>query len=391
MALRTRQDNIILILSCLGTALVLYALHITHNLRAPHFDPSSYSSFSSSNKPIPNIVHYVYILSENTTDFSFRFSAVLSVCATLKYWQPDTIYLHTNAPPDSLARARSGEAGKWTQLIFSIPQLTILPAEPPHNTSRGIPIKLMEHKSDFVRVAAIRNYGGTYIDFDVHPLKDIAPLRSSGFQAIAGRQQGRMICSGVFMTQPHSRMIELWHELMDAWFDGSWSKHSNYALTILGQQLVAHPGTKDMLIVERDAFAPWSWTLSDKTPLLQVHRDQVSALDLVDENGHLPDYPISPSSPLEHWSDLNKLPRRPPWANDWAASYMLHAFSHEQDNFVNIPGFRGISPRYVLERRSNFARAVYPVARELYEMGLIEVDDPVKFPLPLPEREGEGG
>jgi hypothetical protein len=62
------------------------------------------------------------------------------------------------------------------------------------------------------------------------------------------------------------------------------------------------------------------------------------------------------------------------WERDWSTTYLLHAFSPQRFG-RNISGFDHITPRYVLERRSNFARAVYPVAKRMYDEGLLEVDD----------------
>ncbi|KAK4233206.1 hypothetical protein C8A03DRAFT_19665, partial [Achaetomium macrosporum] len=59
---------------------------------------------------------------------------------------------------------------------------------------------------------------------------------------------------------------------------------------------------------------------------------------------------------------------------DWSHTYLLHAFTPDRWQH-KVPGFEHITPRYVLERRSNFARAVYPVAKVLFEQGLINVDD----------------
>ncbi|PHH74534.1 hypothetical protein CDD82_4892 [Ophiocordyceps australis] len=52
----------------------------------------------------------------------------------------------------------------------------------------------------------------------------------------------------------------------------------------------------------------------------------------------------------------------------------LRHLEHQSD-FVRVKGFDFVSPRYVLEKRSNFARALYPVAKKMYDEGVIEMDD----------------
>ncbi|KAM3508461.1 hypothetical protein MY10362_001192 [Beauveria mimosiformis] len=379
-----RLNSTVLVPSCLGTVLLLWLfLGLDHDFMS--YERISSAKTVDGHEPvpeqeivvdttpeyIPNTAHYVYILANVSGDFSFAFSEVLSIYATSRYWRPDAIYLHTNAPAETLERARSGAAGKWTQLLFQVPNLRIATATVPTHAGSGEEIRLMEHKSDFVRVQAIREHGGVYLDFDVHPLRDVRALRESGFHAVAGRQQNANVNSGVFMSKPHSRMIELWSEGMEEAFTGEWTAHSNDVLTVVCERLVAE--TPEVLIMERNAFAPGSWMSGDTVRLLKVHNNETSSLDMLSPDGHLPEY--DDEEPMTRWSAPK---RRPEWAQDWSRTYMLHAFHHNQDDF-QIPGFDHITPRYILERRSNMARAVYPVARELFEQGLIGIDDPYKF------------
>lgn len=376
---------IVLVFLCLGTAIFLWPLlglgrDYAPYLRVPLTKVDDINAETVSNPPIlvdaardiPNTTHYVYILANLSSDLSFTFSEVLSIYATSRYWQPDAIYLHTNAPSYILERAYSGAAGKWTQLLFQVPNLHIVEAEAPTYANNGKEITLIEHKSDFVRVAALRQYGGVYLDFDVHPLRDIKPLRESGFHAIVGRQHGDNdeINSGFFMSKPHSKMIQLWSEGIQETFTGAWSAHSNGALTTVCEQLVANP--HEVLIMERNAFAPGSWMEDDLVRLLEVHEDEISSLELMTPDGHLPQYA---EEPMTRWVMPTM---QSAWVQDWSKTYSLHAFNHNQGDF-EIRGFKNITPRYVLERRSNLARAVYTVARELYEQGLIHIDDPYKF------------
>lgn len=336
---------------------------------------------------IPNTVHFVYIVQNERDDLTFEFSELLSIYAAWRYWQPGALYLHTNARPEAVSRARSGAAGKWSQTIFQIPLLQVARTVAPTHADNGRPVHLLEHKSDFVRVQALRDLGSVYLDFDVHPLRDIKVLRESGFNAITGRQASNFIVggssslipqinSGVFMTKARSKVMELWREDMHSGYLGDWSSHSNGALTVIGGRLVAEPG--EMLIMEREAFAPGSWYENDTARLLEVHEEETSNLDLMDDEGQLPIHGEKDEQLTKWTAALSSPRRRPPWAHDWSSTYMLHAFRHYQHRY-SIRGFTHVTPRYVLERRSNFARAVYPIARELYENGMIELDDPHSY------------
>jgi hypothetical protein len=74
----------------------------------------------------------------------------------------------------------------------------------------------------------------------------------------------------------------------------------------------------------------------------------------------------------ERWAHPERFPQG---VRDWSTTYMIHAFSPHRFPERKIPGYTHVTPRYILERQSNFARAVYPVAKMMYEQGLIEIDD----------------
>ncbi|KAK4129979.1 hypothetical protein BT67DRAFT_452791 [Trichocladium antarcticum] len=331
---------------------------------------------------IPNQVHFVYVLPKNTPDFSFEFSHFLSIYAAWHYWRPHTIYLHTNVPAtgDEVARARNGTAGKWNKHIFSkLFDVQINTVTVPTHAGNGKELKNMEHRSDFVRVKAVHDLGGVYIDWDVHALRDIAPLREAGFKAVAGRQRGGEVNSGTFLSVRGGRMVALWMRQMHTAYTGAWTAHSNAVLTRVAQRLVAAPApAREMLIMERDAFAPGSWVAHDTDALFAVHNTTVSNLQRADAaavaGGPATARPVLPAYEEAFAARWDTPELFEDWERDWSATYLLHAFtpvrwSHEVDGFTHI------TPRYVLARQSNFARAVYPVARLMHERGLIEVED----------------
>jgi hypothetical protein len=319
---------------------------------------------------IPNQVHFVYILPNDTHDFGFEFSHFLSIYSVWHYWRPHAIYLHTNVDVtgDEVARARNGSAGKWNKHIFSLFDLKINNVTVPTHAGNGKKLQNMEHRSDFVRVKAVHDLGGAYIDWDVHALRDIAPLRESGFKAIGGRQLGGQINSGTFLSEKGGRMISLWMEQMHTSYTGGWTTHSNEVITRVGQRLVGEPGGKEMLIMERDAFAPGSWESKDTDVLFAVHNDTASNLANYTQGMALPAHTEEFGARWDYPDMFED------WERDWSWTYLLHAFTPDRWSH-EVEGFKHITPRYVLARQSNFARAVYPIAKIMYDQGLIEVGD----------------
>lgn len=312
---------------------------------------------------IPNILNLVYVLSDPIDGtFPLQFSHFLSVYSAWHHWQPDTILLHTNVEANSTAvhRAQNGEAGKWAQRVFEIPGLVINTVPVPTHANNGVRINGMEHKSDFVRVQAVHDFGGVYIDMDVHSLKDLRPLREAGYSGIAGKQTDGWINSGTFMSEKGGRMIKLWKDRMHATYDGWWTTHSNKALTQVGRELAKEPCA--MLILRPSAFAPMGWRSFNTERLFTNHFEPLALY--FDNDGGLPAYPE------DHEKPENSLTS---WAHDWRCTFLLHAFSPKKER--NGVKDNGISPRYVIGRRSNFARAVYPMVRIMYAKSLIDRQD----------------
>ncbi|KMQ81966.1 glycosyl transferase, partial [Lasius niger] len=212
-----------------------------------------------------------------------------------------------------------------------MPELEVRPVTNPTHTDSGKELRFAEHRSDFARVAAVRDSGGVYLDFDVFALRDVRPLRETGFAAIVGREVTDQINSGIFMTRHHSTLISAWAAEMHRDYDGCWVTHSNLALTRIAERLVAAP--REVLIMERHALGPGGWGNDDYDRLWGVHDDVPSALAGVNPGDPLPPDASPP----------------PQWAIDWSRTYLLHAFMPYRAHYT-VKGFDYISPRYVLER-----------------------------------------
>ncbi|KAL2133648.1 hypothetical protein VTI74DRAFT_1963 [Chaetomium olivicolor] len=353
-----------------GTAFFLFLLLLLPGRTSSYLPSWQAPATSVSSKiAIPNQAHFVYILPDLAADFTFQFSHFLSIYAANHHWRPQTIYLHTNAPADSpaVARARNGTAGKWNHLIFThFPNLQLRTVAVPTHANNSVELQNMEHRSDFVRVAAVHDLGGVYIDWDVYALRDIKVLRESGFRSVAGRQMGGQLNSGTFMAVQGGRMIKLWMERMHQVYDGGWTTHSNAALSTVGERLVREEG--EVLILDREAFAPGNWEARDNDMLFAVPNGTVSNLEGVVQGDSLATFDEALE---ERWVHPERFRE---WERDWSSTYLLHAFSPHRFG-RKVSGFEQVTPRYVLARQSNFARAVYPIAKVMYDQGLMEIDD----------------
>lgn len=335
----------------IGLFWVLYRGSLSNTDLRPLSDVEEAFPITSNRSYIPNYVHFVFLLEDPAADFPLEFQHFLSVYSALHYTKPQKIIFSTNARESQIARARDGHAGKWARLIFTLPGFEINHVELPTKTQKGFNITHIAHKSDFVRVEAISEYGGIYLDLDVYLLRDLMPLRESGFNAVCGREPGGMMSAGAFMakSQNQSKMISTWTRQMPEAFDNGWITHSNGLMTQLGEQMVAEPW--ELLVLDESALAPMPATKEAAQELLAPHPEFPSSLDRL-KNG------------------LSLLPEkeRPSWDWNWKKTYALHAFYIEE---LEIE----VSPRSILERQSGFARAVYPAVKAMYDEGIVSLDD----------------
>lgn len=196
--------------------------------------------------------------------------------------------------------------------------------------------------------------------------------------------------SGQWMTEPQGKVITAWAEEMHRVFVGSpygvdgWARGSDEAFRKVGQDLFGTPGAH-MLILEERAFSPGRVSHSTRGG------PTGDLVEIIDFYAWAPDnYVPRFMNDLTNFTQGDVLPdfdaveaggERPPWADDWPTTYLFHAF---MPHGVLKEGYIGewtghrherLTPRYVLERQTKFGRALYQVAKHMYEEGVLDIDD----------------
>ncbi|KAH6842447.1 hypothetical protein B0I37DRAFT_381950 [Chaetomium sp. MPI-CAGE-AT-0009] len=318
--------------------------------------------------PIPNLVHYVWLVADPAV-FSLNFKVFLSVYSAHLFFRPDRIYFHTDVSPDLWERARtSGDI--WTKRVLNIPGVTAKFVENPSVTSKGVAIDTFGAKSDFLRAYALREHGGIYLDVDAIPLRDIAPLRNAGFANVVGgavalkTKYTGFVNTGVWLSRPHSALAEVFAEAMDAFYNGVWAISVDI-LTDLAYRLHAMPG--EVLIVHPRTFAPTSWEAEDQVRLFETHPAAPMGGHGHGRSGdaQLPKELGNTCADALAWLREREQPgsRLEPWEMDFSSTYILHAFDDDWHGDISLD--------YVLARRSNYARAVYPAVWHAVKEGII--------------------
>ena len=322
---------------------------------------------SSENAPlIPNIIHFVRLVDEPSKDSTlhFTFRLFVAIYSAHYYMQPETIYIHTNVPEHLILPSNTNFYGR---AINKLPNIKYNYHYAPNQTTTGITIDNLPHRSDFVRTDVLEKFGGIYLDDDVYLLRELHTLRHIGYQNVVGRQINGKNCNAVIMATPGNRMISAYNALQNTIYDGGWETHSVFLLTSLAREF-ASVGNH-VMIVPQDTFFPLSWEKGDLETLYQVHPDA----------GELETNNRSIKNQTEFISNFHLWPPES-WRHDWRLSYVLHGWTSSiKNNFdgnENTPElfdeYKGISLDYILARNSNFARAVYPAVKDALDSGFLD-------------------
>lgn len=315
---------------------------------------------------IPNNVHYVLLL-EDSPVLNLDFKIFISVYSAHLYFRPDKIYIHTNAPFDVFEHARTS-GDDWAKRVLAIPNLEYHHVEAPTLTTKGVRIKLLQHKSDFLRMQILHEYGGIYLDTNAVPLRDISDLRNSGFANILGgvvaldMKHSGYLQNGVMLAAPRSAMMEIYIKAAHEFFDGSKTLVSIKLLTDIANRLSAVPN--EVLILQPSAFGPMSWQFADQARLFKPHFETSAGLTV---SGYDWGQNMTTCKDMLDWLIKEEVYGTVEWEMDFSSSYVLHAFDGEK-----IPGWDNmVGLNYVLARQSNYARAVYPAVAHAIREGFI--------------------
>ncbi|GAB0136199.1 hypothetical protein EsDP_00004511 [Epichloe bromicola] len=312
---------------------------------------------------IPNQVHFVKLLQNpgSQEELSFHFTEFLSVYAAWHHWRPRALYLHTNAVEATVAGARDGLAGKWTKLLLQIPNVTVLRVQAPSEAGNGVKITSLEHKTEFVAVEAVREMGGVFMGFDVYALRDVRRFRRGSKTFVTRAWEDDAIAHDFFMSSKGSPALSQWADMLA----------QTYAAGSLSPSDVVLGG-------------PW-------TDSLHSGPSPSSSIEIMDSSAFVSDKQnMSTSVELFRARDTHHAPRprshRPTGRHDheyhhhyhgsagidWSRTYLLQVGRPHEAKWTGA-SLDFVAPRHLLERRSEFARVMYPVTRALQKKGLIRL------------------
>lgn len=106
------------------------------------------------------------------------------------------------------------------------------------------------HVAEVVRLEAVKQMGGVYLDCDVEVIKPLDALLQ--YKAFAAIQDGSgQVCNAVFGAEPNHPWIQWQLDNADNYF----KLNQPWSVTLMTQA-----PRKDVTLVPTDTFYPWLWT-----------------------------------------------------------------------------------------------------------------------------------
>ncbi|XP_046377577.2 uncharacterized protein LOC124149812 [Haliotis rufescens] len=169
-------------------------------------------SIAHDHNVVPNIVHVTWYGGAKRNTFLFHHFVCLQ--SIHRFVKPKYILFWFDRRP---------EGGYWDQAAERFPEIVLVYKAPP-TTIMGQPVKVPEHQSDIVRLEALMEYGGIYMDLDVIVLKSLSPLQS--YDMTMGYETPDGLCNGVMVARPWADFLKIWYKDYKTLDDSVWGYHS---------------------------------------------------------------------------------------------------------------------------------------------------------------------
>ncbi|KXS11658.1 glycosyltransferase family 32 protein [Gonapodya prolifera JEL478] len=191
---------------------------------------------------IPRLVHFIFGLSPDYGTKPFGIMHYLIIKAAHKHIRPEAIFFHhVHQPP-----------GPWFER--SRRYLHMAPVEPV-NEIWGNPVDKFAHKADIVRLRALEQHGGIYLDIDALVLRPFDPLLRHDFVMAQEGEGGRVgLANAIMASKKGSPFVKRWLESYRTFNQTLWNYHS---VVLPGKMAKSFPD--DITILKHTRFFHPMW------------------------------------------------------------------------------------------------------------------------------------
>ncbi len=162
---------------------------------------------------IPNIIHFCFGLKANA---SFGFLEYLAIKSAHAINCPERIYLHYQHEC----------SGGWWEKAKEL--VTLNKVEAPSHI-HGRPLYHFAHRADVLRLRAVLEHGGIYLDIDTLCVRPFTDLLTH--ECVLGKQNNRNgLCNAVILSEPRGKFLTAWLDqyrtFRSTGHDNYWDEHS---------------------------------------------------------------------------------------------------------------------------------------------------------------------
>jgi len=245
------------------TSVLASAITVKLIMRLPNFRENPATNLISkslsvvappTSQPIPCIVHFIFGMAETESERLFSMHHYLAVKAAYDILRPQVIYLYYAHEP----------WGYWWN--FTKPMITETKVRNVDNIF-GNPVQHFAHKADIIRLEALLNHGGIYLDLDVWVYKDnIRGLLNGEHDFVMGQEgyNGAVgLCNGIIIAKKDSKFLRIWYDEYRQFNAKNWNKFS----VVLPKKLAAQYPS----LIHVVAHTAFFWPLWDSNGLGRLY------------------------------------------------------------------------------------------------------------------------
>jgi hypothetical protein len=203
---------------------------------------------------IPNILHFVFGMAPDFGGKPFSLCHYVAVRSAVELNKPERALFHYQHEPE----------GEWWEKAKSL--LTLNKVVAP-GSFMGRPLYHVAHKADVIRLQALKETGGIYLDLDTISVKPLAALLNNSF--VIGQElkpkyvpknwrqrikyklglkkeslkDSTGLCNAVLLSERNSEFVNLWLEEYKTFRSKGRDKYWNEHSVLVPERLAAvHPG-----------------------------------------------------------------------------------------------------------------------------------------------------
>lgn len=153
----------------------------------------------------PPLVHYAK-LARGSKASSINFREFTSVLSVYKFLKPEKITFHTYG---DITGRYWDEVNSWNKVHVELNKIS------PVRKIGGKPVRYIQHEADYIKLRALRQYGGLALDFDVVIINATRLHQKQRLSECVLSEEGEYVNGGFYSCIRNSSFVAKWLESYD--------------------------------------------------------------------------------------------------------------------------------------------------------------------------------